>query len=45
MLQEQQQQQHLMAYLRNEESQIEAHISDQGGIDIGVRLGIYKNAY
>jgi hypothetical protein len=43
MLQEQQQ--HLMAYLRNEESQIEAHISDQGGIDIGVRLGIYKNAY
>jgi|TARA_B110000483_G_C17839502_1_gene405976 hypothetical protein len=40
-----QEQQHLMAYLRNEESQIEAHISDQGGIDIGVRLGIYKNAY
>ena len=43
MLQEQQQ--HLMAYLRNEESQIEEHISDQGGIDIGVRLGIYRNAY
>ena len=40
-----QQQNQLMAYLRNEESQIEAHIADQGGVAIEVRLGIYRNAY
>lgn len=43
MLEKQQNQ--LMAYLRNEESQIEVHIADQGGIGVDVRLGIYKNAY
>ena len=43
MLQEQQQ--HLMAYLRNEESQISEHIADQGGINVELRLGIYHNAY
>ena len=40
-----QQQNQLMAYLRNEESQIEAHIANQGGVAIEARLGIYRNAY